>query len=242
MTQEKLQQTIGALMDNEQVPVNIRHWLERYVSGDKHVLSHSFTEQEDATMEQARFIYAVLRDQYQTNDAIPEAARDLVEEYLYQLAEAANVQVWNYYDAAIAVLPVLLDVNEHTDSTAAAQIALAGAVKALCTKQEYSAFAARHNLAWEKEEPPTDEASEQRARDYEAALKCARVLADPRTPEQTRRDLGAALVKLATCTRVHVDHPALCERAASIMFENVDGEEARRVAAYVHELLAGIAD
>lgn len=62
--------------------------------------------------------------------------------------------------------------------------------------------------------------------DYYGPRKLSRHLADPRTPEKVRRELGAALVKLASLTATHVDHPALAMRAVEVIFASIEDKEA----------------
>lgn len=117
----------------------------------------------------------------------------------------------------------MLDIVNSREGLGETIQMLKASVKAPCTKMEYAEFIDRHGLhSLNSMEHPTDEARERWSHDYMAAMKLARYLASPHTDSQTRLELGAAICKLAGEVDVHVDHPALVERAAAVMFENVD--------------------
>lgn len=218
---ERESQTIAELLDDDRVPVGIRHWLEQYRETGNEALSVFNANRDSGTMEQARLIYDILDSKHQetgTNE-FSEAARDLIEEYVYQLAEASDIQVWNQPDLAVLALPYLLDCATSGSDVDPTTSALRLAIEALTTRRERRAFLRDF-------ETQADETKEDR--DWKAARKLSRYLASPTTDPKVRRELGAAICQLANATDVQVDHPALIMRAASIMFENVRTAEARR--------------
>jgi hypothetical protein len=235
--------TVAELMNAEKfypkiVPLQVRFWLERYVeNGDGELASYALDEERDV-MEQARFIYDVLQSKYLGTGEyeFPEAARDFIEEYLYQLAESARIQIWNYPQAAIASLVALTDCAEASTGGSSTLTLLRIAVNAMTTRRER-----RHFL---KSEESGDESKDDR--DWRAAFKLSRNLASAKTDGETRQRLGAALVELAALTGTHVDHPKIVARAAEVMFEAVEDAEADTPAArtyrLIHELLEGLPD
>ena len=90
---------------------------------------------------------------------------------------------------------------------------------------------------------------DRRLKDSEAALKLARLLAHPQTPEETKRKLEDRLMEFTNICGVQVYHPALAERAATLAFESMSrrlrGEQAEERRQYydsLHELLDGLED
>jgi hypothetical protein len=217
-------------------PLQVLFWLERYVErGDEELASYSL-EIESGALEQARLVYDVLQAKYLNTGEhqFPEAARDYIEEYLYRLAQDADVQVWNYPEAALAALATLIDCAPSEDDDAT--LALRLAVNALTTRRER-----RHFL---KAEEDGDGSKDDR--DWRAAYKLSRNLASTKTDGETRQRLGAALVELSALTATHVDHPKIVARAAEVMFEAVEDAEADTPAArtyrLIHEVLEGLPD
>jgi hypothetical protein len=89
-------------------------------------------------------------------------------------------------------------------------------------------------------------ASQDNLDDRQRASKLSRLLADPRTPDEVSRKLGADLIELSNETGVHVDHPAIVERAASVMFESIETSDypdsAKRIYDHLHKLLNELPD
>jgi hypothetical protein len=56
------------------------------------------------------------------------------------------------------------------------------------------------------------------------ALKAALILANPNTPAETRSRLKDAISDFGNTMQVFTDHPALVERALTVMFESVNGK------------------
>lgn len=220
------------------VPLQVRFWLERYAeNGDGELSSYALDEERDL-MDMARLVYDVLESKYLDTGQheFPEEARDYMSWFLWRLAQDADIQIWNYPEAAIAALVPLIDCSEACTGGSTNLKALTLAIEALTTRRER-----RHFL---KTEEDGDEAKDER--DWYAACKLSRTLASATTDEQTRRKLGAALVELAVLTSTHVDHPAIVTRAAEVMFEAVAEEFADTPAArtyrLIHELLEGLPD
>jgi hypothetical protein len=235
--------TVAELMNAEKfypsiVPLYVRFWLERYVErGDRELGSYALDEERDL-MDMARLVYDVLESKYLDTDEheFPAEARDYMSWFLWRLAQDADIQIWNYPEAAIAALVPLIDCSETCTGGSTNLKALELAIEALTTRRER-----RHFLKTEEE---GDESKDEC--DWYAARKLSRTLASTRTDAETRRKLGAALVELAALTSTHVDHPAIVARAAEVMFEAVADAEADTPAArtyrLINELLEGLPD
>ncbi|MGH9903471.1 MAG: hypothetical protein ACRD68_16815, partial [Pyrinomonadaceae bacterium] len=78
--------TVSELIEDDQVPVSVRHWLERYVAEGDRALDKSFVAIDPATMDQARLIFDVLNANSQAGGRkeFSDEARNYVEEYLYR--------------------------------------------------------------------------------------------------------------------------------------------------------------
>jgi hypothetical protein len=124
-------------------------------------------------------------------------------------------QVWSNPDMAVTALPILLDqsagplIEYEKDPTLAM---LRTAVKSLTTKRERRAY-----LRDAEEADAEDE--KEGAKNRRAAFKVSRVLADPRTPADVRREVQDSLIELCNAAGVIVDHPALATRAFLIAVE-----------------------
>lgn len=222
--EERQQTTIQEFLWRDKMPLPVRDYLERYVAGEPTPYSDMVDE---GIYGDGELIVAVLCDEFVSNDALPEGAKDYVQEYLYRLEESSGVHIWNTPDVARVAYPLMFrGTNGEPGYMLEGETLDASLIKAalrrLCTRRELSEFYDRHGFEdgyKGRGEMPgsvmTDEGNY-----LEAAAKLARHLADPRTPEKLRRDLGAALVKLASLTNTHVDHPALCERAMVLMCES----------------------
>jgi hypothetical protein len=207
--------TAAALAGNDAVPVCVRHWLERYIEhGTESAEMHTTDrERESTTMDQARLVYDVLNSKYQETGQheFSEAARDYIEEYLYQLSEMTEIRVWNDPETAITALSTMLTLTGESDYERPSNIALNIAISRLTTMRER-----RHFLRQAASEPFNETEGECH---YKAAMKAARILADPRTDEDVSQRLREEITELANSTQVGVAHPALVERALTLMFE-----------------------
>ena len=195
------------------------------------------------------FIVAVLKDRsISVHDELPASARDYVEALLYDLAFSTDIQVWTEPEVASAALPLILSLANELDFDPTFS-ALRAAVRTLCTQREYEAFCARAELALSSTFLP----DERKVKDYNNALKLARVLADPNTRPETRAQLEATLERLSQATHVSITHPALAERAFTLMCERtaekIKGKGAKslterreEVYQHVHSLLDSIPD
>ncbi len=204
--------TAADLINDAAVPLNVRHWLERFVADGNRALDHSFVGQDSNVLEQARLIYDVMDSPGKETGAseFPEEARDYVQEYLYRLCEASDIHIWNDVDAAIAVLPALLECSSGSLTDGDSNfIALDAAVKRLTTRQERGEFLTGGRYSAETAE----------ARDIEAAFKLARVLADPTTTQETCEQLMHAVREFSMSSDVTVEHPALVKRTFLLMCE-----------------------
>ena len=216
--QKKLEQparmTVADLVHDEQVPVGVRHWLERFIAEGKQALEHSYVAQEAGTMAQARLIFDVLNAQGKETDEreFSIEAVDFVEEYLFRLAQQSEQQVWNNGEIAVAALPTLLDFARNLELDMSDQILLASAVWRLTTADER-----RHFLR--DTEPAAKETKQER--DTQAGFKLARLLADPRTDEATRDKLDSALLEFTGQANIYATHPALARRSFTLAVDEM---------------------
>ena len=229
-------QTVAQLMNNTGVPVGVRLWLEEFAETGEAALDTYTANINEATMELARFVFDVLQSQYletgvgASERKFSEEARDFVEEFLYRMATDADVQIWNYPQIAAAALPVLIDCTDSACGESATLTLLRAGVERLSTRRELREFtrdgAERNGINSEDE------------RNNEAAYKLSRVLADPRTPTETRTALESALNEFSMSARVNVYHPALTRRAFQLMCESKPKGNARECKRNRRELLA----
>jgi hypothetical protein len=225
-------QTLDALAKSDTTPLGIRLWMERYIERGESELDNTFVGRDETTEAQARLIYDVLMSEYLTvdDDEFSPEARDFIEEYLYTLSDASDIYVWNQPDLATHALPVLIECANGSVCTSADFAMLEIAIRRLSTARERRRFL--------RSQESGDETKENR--DYRAAFKLSRLIADPRTPAKTRTQLGSALVELFNETDMHIDHPALVRRAAEVMFENVTTDAATRIYDHIHSLLESL--
>lgn len=211
------QMTVAELIDNMGVPVAVRFWLEEYAARGKAALDTYDANTNEATLELARFVFDVLQSKYEETGTgarervFSEEARDFVEEFLYRLADHAGVQVWNYARVAVAALPVLIDCTDAASGMSSTLTLLRAGVERLSTRQQLREFL--------KHDADRYGVNDEDERDNEAAYKLSRVLADPRTPTETRREIEDALNKFSMSSRVTVYHPAVARRAFQLMCE-----------------------
>jgi hypothetical protein len=200
--------TVGELLTTSGVPLHVQIWLDRFARGDEYALEKFGCGDWPGVNEAAFLVYDVLEAQHAGADVreSSEEARDFVEEWLYTLSNYYGQHVWNNADAAVAALPWFLDCDGSPMKPEgdAAYVLLRAAVERLTTKSERRAFLRRDA----EQEPDGQEET-----DKLAAFKLSRVLADPRTTPETRRQIQESIVELCNAANVLVDHPALVRRA-----------------------------
>lgn len=245
MTREERGQTpLDFFVYEPSLPVPIRDYLKRYLNGE----ALPYSDNLDETMySDTEMLVAVLADHLRSNDPLPKAAVDFVQEYLYRLEESADVHIWNNPDVLRVAYPILITFASEVEgliidgSDAVSTAAVKTALRRLCTRRELVEFYDRHGIEDTYQgrdelagSSPLDEGNYK-----EAAPKLGRWLADPRTPEATRLELCAALVKLASVTNTHVDHPALAARAMEVMCDGIDDNDGPtlRVAEHLIDLI-----
>jgi hypothetical protein len=203
--------TVADLIKDEMVPMAVRLWLEDFNERGEKALAHAWVEQEQDTLDLARLILDVLDSAGKETGKkeFPDEARDYVEEYLFRLCRASEFNIWNLGDAAVAALPTLLDCAENSIEGNSNYIAVESAISRLTTPDERREFLT--GPRWGRNDG--DETN------TEAAFKLSRLLADPRTPAETRTALEDALNEFSMSARVTVYHPALARRAFLLMCE-----------------------
>jgi hypothetical protein len=167
VTVAELQTTLG-------VPLHVQVWLERFARGDEYALQKFGCDDESGVNEAAFLIYDVLEAQYGGSNAFEssELARDFVEEWLYTLSNYYGQHIWNNPDAALTLLPWVIDNSGGSPMLPegdAAYVLLRTAIERLTTKSERRAFLRRDAEQEADGEEETDE---------RASFKLARVLAD----------------------------------------------------------------
>jgi hypothetical protein len=214
----KLQTTVEELLRTEEIPQPVQDWLRRY-AGE---LTLPYADRIDYYHPDVEIFVAALADPIVANDPLPKAARDYVEEFLYRLEEAYGVHIWDTPELARIFLGIVLCINSCSEplgdgiGTMSAKTALSR----LCTRRELMEFHERHGL----EDNDIDRSKMAGSAplewsDRQCALKAARILADPRTDEDVSQRLREEITELANSTQVGVAHPALVERALTLMFE-----------------------
>lgn len=226
-TQEKKDKaTVAELLQDEELPYTVRKYLRKFAAGEKLPL----TEQVDYDWyhDDADLLAAMINDEHIINDPIPKPAKDLAEEFLYRLAEATGVQVYNTSEVIRVAYPIMLMLSNDGAQFAledqAPTQAVRSGLEAICTKAELREFYERHNL-WDGDVAAARERLTPKPpkewKDKQAAIKLARVLADPTTPEDVRDKLENALLEFSGSTNVTIFHPALAERAFIVMAESM---------------------
>jgi hypothetical protein len=216
------QLTVAELMKTHGVPLPVYLWLERLTGGDKYALEH--VEADPATYHIARLVYDVLKTDSapvfaRVDDEInsphvhfPHEARDFVEEWLYHLSNHHEVHAWNTAELAVAALPYMVNLDGITmmPEDDAALLLLRSAIERMTTKRE------RREFLRDTDESDAEDEKES-ATNMRAAFKLSRVLADPRTPAETREALELAVLEFHMATQVCIFHPALVRRAFLLM-------------------------
>ncbi len=184
---------------------------------------------------------------------LPESATDYVEDWLYRLEEATSLHVWNVADIARPFLGHVAECARVSDSTDGVFEAMETVLARMCTQKELKEFYQRHGLGKKRGGYRYTKGERKANRDHAAALKAARLMADPKTPDEFKGRLMDEINHLSTATGVHYSHPALIERALTIMFESMDQPITGKLAKFrikerqrdydkMHELLAEIPD
>jgi hypothetical protein len=171
------------------------------------VTNHGFGDED--SLREASVIYGVLGEKHYFNE-MPESVVAYVETIIGSICDRMDIHAWNDYLLAPIMWLIAVGVPGGDNTF------LAG-IKHLCTEKEYKAFLTRHGL--EGGEPEEDTQQERNAM---AAFKAARHLAYPRTHVDTRDELQRAINELCMSTQVNAHHPALVERALTIMLETVE--------------------
>ena len=222
---DKAQTTIEELLKTHELTLPVRDFLQRYVDGQPLPYTAGL---EEFWYGDAELLIAVLADAREDGkDSLPGAAHDYVQEYLYCLEESTQVHIWNDPDVLRAAYPIMMScfgegrwlAGEYPD-----MLATKTALSRLCTRRELFDFYERHGIkdGHKGRKDPTGSVSLDNPTDHQQAMKAARVLADPRTPAETRTEIQDAINELCGSTQVNSHHPALAERALTVMLETVD--------------------
>jgi hypothetical protein len=172
-------------------------------------------EKEDKA--EADFICEVIRAARWEDSELPETVTAIVQNYMREMAKEFDLAPWSNPEIARAAYKYIIDAQSGSlvFTPTMSFRGLRMAAQALCTAAEWKLFFTERDL--NDDEPPMTRDE----KDYEAALKAACLLADPRTPAETRNALQGAVCDFANATDVQIDHPALVERALTIMFESM---------------------
>ena len=197
--------------------IPVRDWLKKYVAGEP-VPFADLIQPDD--YEAVELVVALLMEEGGVEpDSLPSSAVDYVQEWLYRLEASTNLSVWNVADIARPFLAHVFSLARDSDSTEGSIESLQTVLGLLCTQEEMGRFYKRHGL--DHKEKRSYKGS-QAWRDHQVAIKAARVLADPGVSEDTKISIRHAMLDLSTGSGVSVDHPALAERALTLMFESKD--------------------
>jgi hypothetical protein len=225
--------TVAELLKTSGVPLHVQVWLDRLARGDEYALEKHGPDDFPGVNDMAFLIYDVLESKhYGTGEhEFPEEARDFVEEWLYTLATYYDQHVWNNADAALAVLTYFVGTggSPMQPEGDAAYVLLRSGIERLTTKQERRAFLRRAA----DDEPEKDEKTNRRA-----AFKLSRVLADPRTPADVRRQVQEGITEVCNAANVIVDHPALARRAFLVACDQRPKGEVQKLKRARRQLLA----
>lgn len=226
------QMTVAEVLEKVNgVPLWVQFWLERYAGGDEYALEPFATHDTPSTREIARLVYDVLDTDSSVQHAetddhheattdrprFPAEARYFVEEWIFQITSGQTyAEPWSNPNMAVMALPYVLDMSagEPIDTGKEPTLALLRtAIRSLTTKRERRAFLRDTDEADAEPEKGSDI-------NRRAAFGLARVLADPRLPEETRRELESAVLSFAREGGVGTDHPALVRRAFLLACDN----------------------
>jgi hypothetical protein len=204
------------------LPLPVRDFLARYAAGEPVPETAGIDEWWYGDSE---LLVAVLADmRADIPGGLPESAHDYIQEYLYRLEESTQVHIWNDPDVLRAAYPLMMMcfgegrwlAGDYPDA-----LAMKATLSRLCTRRELSGFYERYGLKDDQTDRSVMAGSVVQDKPADYVMKAARLLADPRTPAATRETIERAIADLANATDVHVTHPALVERALTIMFESM---------------------
>lgn len=166
---------------------------------------------------EADFICEVIKQARWQDEELPASATAIVKNYMRHLAKTFDLMPWSEPEVARAAYQYVVDAQDGglVFTPTMSFRGLRAAVQALCTAEEYKRFLVEGELT-DDSAPPAREES-----DYAAAEKAALLLADPRTTKATKQALSIAIGELANATDVQATHPALAERALTVMFESM---------------------
>jgi hypothetical protein len=224
-----------------QLTIPVRDWITKFVAGEETPYGDSINPDDYET---AELIVSVLAEDARSvpGEGLPKSAVDFVEEWLYRMEEASNLHVWNVADIARPFLAHALSLAQVSDSPEGGKEAIETALSILCTKDELTRFYERANLTRKSER--TAYKGSQAWRDQQIAVKAARVLADPSVPEEIKNPIRRAINELGLATNVSCLHPALAERALTLMFESksyiADKSDAQRDRKALRNLIRAI--
>lgn len=229
--------TVAELMKTSGVPLPVYLWLERFTGDDKYALDGA--DYDPATYDIARLVYDVLDSKHQETGVglaerrFPQEARDFIEEWLYQLTNHYGLHAWSDPDLAVAALPHLVNLDgilmqTEGDSTFAL---LRLGIERLTTKRERREFL--RDADGSDAEPEKESAT-----NWRASFKLSRMLANPATPADTRREIQEQVIELCNAAGVIVDHPALVRRAFLVAVEQRPKGHVRDVKRARRQLLA----
>lgn len=203
---------------NNEMPyltIPVRDWLTKFVAGEKTPFADLIDPAQYQVVELAVSVLVEQGDV--TGKMLPESAIDYVQEWLYRLEEETNLHVWNVADIARPFLTHALSIDDISDDKSSGVVAIQAALSRLCTEGELNSFYKRHGLDHKDERSYK---GSQKWRDQQVAVKAARVLADPTVPVETKDAIRDAMNDLSTDSGVPTWHPALAERALTLMFES----------------------
>jgi hypothetical protein len=221
----KLQTTIEELL-SEELPLPVKDWLQKFVDGKPTPYADRIDE--DSYYFELEMMVAVLADDNRTAGSdleLPEAAKDFVQEYLYRLEASSEVHIWNSPEVLRAAWPLMMtgfyDAGTWLAGDVPGQIVVKTALRRLCTRAELMEFYERHGFEdnYKGRDELPGSVSVETYSDKMRLTKAARILADPRTDEDVSQRLREEINELANSTQVGVAHPALVERALTLMFE-----------------------
>jgi hypothetical protein len=245
-TEERQKTTVADLLQMAEMPLPVQDWLRKFADG--RTLPYADRIIFDAYYNDSEIFVSALADHLVTNNPLPEAAREYVQEYLYRLEEQHELHIWNTPEIARAFLGVALCLSHEAPplgddfGTAAAKTALSR----LCTRRELMEFYERHGI--EDDYKGRDDLAGSvpiEKTDSHYAMKAARILADPRTPADVSDKLESTIADMSNATSVSVYHPALVERALTLMFEAKTKGRSKRIKQarqLLHEHLDGLPD
>jgi hypothetical protein len=198
--------------------IPVRDWLKKLVAGEPTPFADMINPDQYEVIELA---VSVLVDKHGARgEMLPASAVDYVEEWLYRMEEAADLHIWSVADIARPFLAHALSLDDISSDKSSGTVAMQVALSRLCTQEELNRFYERHNLARKVER--TAYKGSQAWRDQQVAIKAARVIADPSVPDEFKEPILDVINDLGMATTVSCLHPALIERALTLMFESKD--------------------